>query len=150
MNIIFSYLHQEINTVRQLQSINQILSIPKDSPLFTDDASEALEDLMSNWFLERRSGIKVTGTVAIRFSRREPLVIIRSGHNFRAENGEIFLASSDNTFESSSNQNDYRQISVGPQTLYEVLVSVESEGEGSAFLVRLPFSRSNAGGDCAA
>ena len=131
--LIFAYLEEEVRTTRKLQSITEILSVPEDSPLFPVDVTEAVDALMSNWFLERKDGTRINGTVGVRFSARSASTTIRRGHRFYLEGDQIFLASTDHTFfyDPAIGLDDYRTIQVGSSTLYEVSVAVESEDEGS-------------------
>lgn len=137
-SILFAFLKREIETTRELQSITEILNIPEDSPLFQDDISTALDALMSNWFLTRRSGNSVTGTVGVRFTAREASLTIRKGHQFflGGDVAKVYLSSSDQVFrhDPASNLSDYREVAASGTTLHEISVSVESNGTGSEFL----------------
>jgi hypothetical protein len=123
--IMYAYLQQEVEKIRSLQSLSEILAVQLEDL----DSVEAVDALMSNWFLTRRSGIKVTGTVAIRFTRTESSLNIPEGHRFYLEGVNIFRAITDNTFEPTA----YKQVRAGDAFLYEIQVAVESDDEGSSF-----------------
>jgi hypothetical protein len=131
--VLFAYLQAEIENTRKLQSVSEILTVSEDSELFPVDTTAAIDALMSNWFLTRRSGQKVTGTVGVRFSRRESELVIRDGHRFYLEGDQVFLALGTQTFSYNPGQgvNDYLEVTVGGITLYEIAVVVEAEAEGA-------------------
>jgi hypothetical protein len=83
---IYAYLKAEVDRSAILQSVSRIqeeLANGETSTLDEADISEAVDAVMSNWFVTRRGGSRSTGTAQLHFTRRTAIVIRRDARFWR-------------------------------------------------------------------
>ena len=114
--LILQSLADEIDTIRQNQSIN-------NAPNMSEDEFDAL---MANIFVTRRTGQKSTGTVRLLFSETQA-VTIASGTLFTSADGLEFI-----TRQSFSFTAEQMALNV-LGSFYYVVVNVQSTGFGSDY-----------------
>jgi hypothetical protein len=77
---MYAFLRSEIDRSAILQSISRIqteLANGSTSELDTADISQAVDAVLSNWFITRSGGARTTGTAQLHFTRRTSIVIRR-------------------------------------------------------------------------
>jgi len=88
---VFAFLRKEGDLIRARQSLLLL------SGLSGADVDDAVDEILSNWFLERKDGTKATGTATVYLSQKEDVTIpttasfYRAGKEFKI-NSEIDLS----------------------------------------------------------
>lgn len=96
---IFAFLRGETNHVAAMQSLQKITTEASDtSGLESSDTSQMVDEILSNWFLSRNSGLYARLTAQLHFTQRAT-VSIRSDTKFwRTTNLAFYLDTSNNVF----------------------------------------------------
>lgn len=125
MASLFAFLRKEVETVKNHQSILRLASSPP-SP----DVDEAVEALLSNWFLTKKPGQRARVTATLHFSAPTDVVLEPTTRFFKA-GGIAFVPDIPST--SVVSKNDLRiQVSETGETTYALGVSLVALDEGDA------------------
>lgn len=83
---IYAYLRAEADRIALLQSISRIqseLANGDTSTLESGDISQAVDAVLSNWFISRNGGIRATGIAQLHFTRKTTVNIRRDAKLWR-------------------------------------------------------------------
>lgn len=123
--------------------------------LLGDEYDQAVDAILSNWFVARKEGLKTTGTVRLWFVSPTDFLRLVPGEKTFTYDDQFFEVASEYVFSSS----DFEQVSNTPQSGDEYYVDVDvismeragiliSDGEAlSAYINNVYFIRAEAYGD---
>ena len=104
---MYAYLKSEVDRSAILQSISRIqteLANGSTSTLDETDISQAVDSVLSNWFVSRRSGARTTGMAQLHFTRRTAIVIRRDMKLWRSTTLAFYPDITSDTFVIAENQ----------------------------------------------
>jgi len=104
---MYAYLKADADRNAILQSISLIkeeLSNGTNSQLDNEDVSQAVDNVLSNWFVSRSGGSRTTGTAQLHFTRRTSVVIRRDTKFWRSTTLAFYPDITTDTFIISENQ----------------------------------------------
>lgn len=104
---MYAFLRSEIDRSAILQSISRIqteLANGSTSELDTADISQAVDAVLSNWFITRSGGARSTGTAQLHFTRRTSIVIRRDMKLWRSTTLAFYPDITSDTFVIAENQ----------------------------------------------
>lgn len=84
---MYAFLRSEVDRSAILQSISRIqteLANGSDTELDSTDVSQAVDAVLSNWFIYRSGGARTTGMAQVHFTRRTAVVIRRDTKFWRS------------------------------------------------------------------
>lgn len=126
---VYAVIKKEISNVKNANSLRQVSKIEDDR-----EFTQAVENLVSNWFVQRRSGRKVRGTVTLHFSQphdgRVPV-----STRFTKQPGATFELQGDESLYYEASDLSPRVNSEGEITSYTISVPVIAEHVGTAYEV---------------
>lgn len=88
---MYAYLRGEIDNVSARQSLLKI----QDSLTDEDDIADAVDEILSNWFIFRKSGTKATMTARLHFTEKRAQVIDAATVFWRTNNARFVLDTSE-------------------------------------------------------
>jgi hypothetical protein len=104
---MYAYLKAEVDRSAILQSISRIqteLANGETTTLDTTDISEAVDAVLSNWFVNRSGGARSTGIAQLHFTRRTSIVIRRDTKFWRSTTLAFYPDITSDTFVVAENQ----------------------------------------------
>lgn len=97
---LYAYLRGEIDQVEARQSLLKI----QDSLTDDNDISDAVDELLSNWFLTRKSGTSASVSARLHFTEKQAQVIPTSSIFWRTNSTRFVLDSTDSNYVISEQQ----------------------------------------------
>jgi hypothetical protein len=102
---IYAFLRSENTATKSLQSLEQLRELTDvEAGGDTSDTIQAVDQLMSNWFLGRRSGLYSRGLAQVHFSEKSAVTIYNDTKFWRTAALAFYLNNNNNSFVISENQ----------------------------------------------